>query len=109
MHIVEAALLVHEEARGPKRAEGVGGAAARAHGDFNALALSDEHDGMLTDDIPAANGMKPDRLGIAFTDLALASVYGGAGEIPAESARDRIAELERRTRRRIDLVAMVRF
>src|SRR6267143_3470465 len=99
LHVVEAALLVLEEARGAKRPEGVGGAAARANGDFNALALSGEHDGMLTDDITAANGVKPDRLGIAFTDLSFASVHRNAREVPAEGARDHIADLERRARR----------
>src|SRR2546425_555102 len=109
LHIVQAAFLVLEEARGSKRPEGVGGAAARAHGDFSALALSDEHDGMLTDDIAAANGVKPDRPGIAFPHHSFAFVHGSATEVPAEGAGDHFAELERRARRRIDLVSMVCF
>src|SRR5207245_9186188 len=95
LHVVEAAFLALEEARRSERPEGIGGAAARAHGDLHALALSDEHHRMLTGDIAAANGVKPDRLGIAFTDLSFASVHGCASEVPAEGAGDHFAELER--------------
>src|SRR5207245_9873226 len=64
---------------------------------------------MLTDDIAAANGVKPDRPGIALPHHSVAFVHGSATEVPAEGAGDHFAELERRARRRIDLVSMVCF
>src|SRR5258708_13284221 len=64
---------------------------------------------MLTDDIAAANGVKPDRFAIAFPDISLASVHGSASEVPAEGTGDHFAEPERCAGRRVDLVAMVRL
>src|SRR5437879_8180186 len=64
---------------------------------------------MLTDDIAAANGVKPDRLGIAFTDLSFAFVHGIASESPSGGAGDHFSEVERLARRCIDLVPMVCF
>ena len=70
---------------------------------------ADEAHGVLADDVAAARHREADRAGHARPDLTLPSVDGQLVEPAAARRGDALAERERRARRRVDLVAVVRL
>ena len=77
--------------------------------DLDALAGAGKHHRVVTDDVAAADRREPDRARTALAGMAFARVHGELRERAAEGGGDDLSHLQRRARRRIDLVAMVRL
>src|SRR5258706_4317094 len=102
-HVVEPGRLALQPLRRAQGAKGVRGAALRAHRDFDPLAGTGEHHRVLADDVAAADGVVRDLLDRALAGLTLAA----EGEILLlEDPGDKLAQLQRGARRRVDLVAV---
>ena len=78
-------------------------------GDFHPFTDVGEHRGVLADDVAGANGGKADAFRIAFAGMAFARIDRTAFQIAPQRAGDRFAHGQRRARRRIHFVAMVRL
>ena len=64
---------------------------------------------MIADDTPAAQGRETDAAGLARTRFIIAVVARNVDQAIAATLRHRLAELQRRARRRVDLVPMMRL
>src|SRR5580704_13204693 len=76
LHVVEAGLLFDEPLRGAKSAIGERLAARGFVRQFEALTVGGEDDGVVADDIAAANRVNADLRRSSFADKALAAVTG---------------------------------
>src|SRR5690606_30763004 len=79
----------------------------RAVRDFDAFAGTAEIHGVVADDIAAAYYREADAAGFTRAGFAVASPVGDVGQIFAPGVGDRFAHGQRRSRGRVDLVAMV--
>ena len=74
-----------------------------------ALARAGEYHRVLTHDIAAAKRRESDRVGLSRADVAFARKKGVRGEINAAPGGRSLSQLQRGTRRRVDLVLVVHF
>src|SRR5581483_11847463 len=79
----------------------------RAMRELDALARAGEDDRVLADDVAAAQRREADRARRPLAGDAFARVDRVIGEAHAGARGGRLAELERRARRRVDLVAVM--
>ena len=68
-----------------------------------------EADDVLSDDVAAARHREADRAGHSGPRLSLTLINGQLVEPTTARSRDAFPQSERRARRRVDLVPMVRF
>jgi hypothetical protein len=108
-HVEQTRLLRRQETHRAQAALRIGGPARRLVRDLDALASTGEKHRVVADDVAAADGREADRRRIALAGHAFARIDGAVLEIAAERFGDHLTHLERRARRRVDLVAMVCF
>ena len=77
--------------------------------DFQPLALTRENDGVVTNDVAGTDRAKPNGVAIARAGPTLAAENRDLGKITAQCLGYDLSETKRRTRRRIDLVTMMRL
>jgi len=98
-----------EETAGPKAALRIIFPAACPVRNLDPLARANEEHGVVAHKVAAADRGKADRLLGTRPGMAVAGKDGVLLQIDAESPSDRLAHGQRSTRRRVDLVAMVRL
>src|SRR5271169_2277642 len=109
LHIEQAVRLAREKAHCAQRALRIRQTAPRLVRDFDALADAGKQHRMVADDVAAANRGKADGGRIAFARYAFAGIHRAIVELAAERLGDYLAHRERRARRRIDLVTVMRL
>ena len=78
-------------------------------GDFQPLALTRENDGVVTNDVAGSDRAETNGVAIPRTGPAFAAENRDLGKITAQCLGHDLSQTERRARRRIDLVTMMRF
>ena len=81
--MVEAGGASGDPSGGAQGADGEGVARGGAVGQLQAFAVGGEENGVVADDVAAADGMEADFLFGAFADEAGAAVHGDVGQGPA--------------------------
>ena len=89
------------------RADGEGVARRRAVGDLDAVAVAEEEDGVVADDVAAAQGLDADLVGAAGADVAVARVAGGRRQVAAGRLGERLSQVQRGPRGGVLLVPVV--
>ncbi len=77
--------------------------------ELDAFAVAGEDDRVIADDIAAAQSRETDRARLALAGNTVADIHAVAGEVASERGRCRLAEHQRRARRRVDLVPVMHF
>ena len=78
-------------------------------GDLQPLAFTRKNDGVVTDDVSGADRAEPNRVAIPSTGPTFAAIKRDFGEIPPQRLGHDLSQAERRTRRCVNLVAVMRF
>ena len=78
-------------------------------GDFQSFALTGKNDRMVTDDVTGTDRAKPNTVTIPRTDPTFAAINRDLRKIPVQRLGHDLPKTKRRARRRVDLVAVVRF
>ena len=108
-HVVQTVVFVDKEPGGAQRAQGERRATARPMCDLNAFAQPREQGGVIADDVSSAHGGKPDRGSLTLASHAFSPEDGTLREVAPQRAGDHLAHAQRRTRRRIHLVPVMRL
>src|SRR5438552_15354360 len=106
-HVVEARLAADDPERRANGADREGVARAGAVGDLDAVAVAQEHDRVIADDVAAAQGLDADLAGAAGADVAVARVAGGRRQVSARALRDGFGQAQGGAGRRVFLAAVV--
>ena len=105
--MVEAGGASGDPGGGAQGADGEGVARGGPVGQFQAFAVGGEEDGVVADDVAAADGMEADFLFGAFADEAGAAVHGDVGQGPAVAGGGGFAEVQRGAGGGVFLAAVV--
>src|SRR3989344_5094691 len=109
LHVINTGLALHQPARRAQRASGKGHARFGAVRDLHALTATGKENGMIADDIAGTDTGEADGLARTLAADAVPAVHAMLLEITLQYLGNDLTHAQRRARRRIRLVAVMRL